>query len=55
VAAHWEQPDETLAPIVVGYERLAPRLRELAAMCDWAAARDAQIRMSFDLESRAMP
>jgi hypothetical protein len=50
VAEHWEQPDETLAPLVAGYEHLAPRLRELAAMCDWAAARGAHVRMSFDLE-----
>lgn len=50
VADHWEHPDATLAPIVVGYEHLAPRLRELAAMCDWAASRDALARMSFDLE-----
>jgi hypothetical protein len=51
VAAHWEQPDETLAPLIEGYEHLAPRLRELAAMCDWAAAREARVRMTFDLEN----
>ena len=57
VADRWEQPDETLAPIVVGYEHLAPRLRELAAMCDWAVATadtnnaEARVRMSFDLEN----
>ena len=49
VATVWETPDETLAPLVVGYEHLAPRLRELAAMCDWGAARNARVRMSFDL------
>ena len=49
IAAAWETPDETLAPFVAGYEHLAPRLRELAAMCDWGAARDARVRMSFDL------
>ena len=49
VAAVWERPDATLAPLVAGYEQLAPRLRELAAMCDWAAARDTRVRMSFDL------
>lgn len=49
IADAWETPDETLAPLVVGYEHLAPRLRELAAMCDWGAARDARVRMSFDL------
>lgn len=51
IADHWEHPDAVLAPIVVGYEHLAPRLRELAAMCDWAAERNAEVRMSFDLES----
>ncbi len=49
VASHWERPDETLAPLIQGYEHLAPRLRELAEMCDWAAARDARVRMAFDL------
>lgn len=54
VAAHWETPDATLAPIVVGYEHLAPRLHELAAMCDWAVATagpEARVRLSFDLEN----
>lgn len=51
IADHWEQPDATLAPLVRGYEHLAPRLRELAAMCDWAAERDAKVRMTFDLEN----
>lgn len=49
VAQQWESPDSTLAPLIAGYEHLAPRLRELAAMCDWAAASDTQVRMSFDL------
>jgi len=47
VALVWEAPDAVLAPLVSGYEHLAPRLRELAAMCDWGAARDARVRMSF--------
>jgi hypothetical protein len=49
IADAWETPDATLAPLVAGYEHLAARLRELAAMCDWGAARDARVRMSFDL------
>lgn len=49
IAEAWEHPSPTLAPLVGGYEHLAPRLRELAAMCDWGAARDAQVRLSFDL------
>jgi hypothetical protein len=51
VAAAWDAPDETLAPLVSGYEHLATRLHELAAMCDWASARRARVRMSFDLGS----
>jgi hypothetical protein len=49
VAAAWETPDGTLQPLVAGYEHLAPRLRELAAMCDWADARSLRVRMTFDL------
>ena len=52
VASAWDHPDERLAPLIEGYEHLAPRLLELAAMCDWAAARDARVRMSFDLETQ---
>lgn len=51
VADRWERPDTVLAPLVEGYEHLAPRLRELAVMAEWAAARHAQVRLSFDLES----
>lgn len=51
IADHWEHPDATLAPLVRGYEHLVPRLRELAAMCDWGAERGAQVRMTFDLEN----
>ncbi|MDA0270802.1 MAG: hypothetical protein DWG83_00665 [Chloroflexi bacterium] len=51
VAERWEHPDEGLAPLIAGYEHLAPRLRELAAMCDWAAVRNANVRLSFDLEN----
>ncbi|MEX1023319.1 MAG: hypothetical protein WD058_09240 [Dehalococcoidia bacterium] len=54
IADHWEHPDAALAPLVQGYEHLAPRLRELAAMCDWATEREpaVQVRMSFDLEEK---
>lgn len=51
VAQEWNAPDETLAPLIAGYAHLAPRLLELAAMCDWAAGRDARVRMSFLLET----
>jgi len=39
--------DATLREWMTGYEALPPRLRELAAMCDWAAARAARVRLSF--------
>lgn len=51
IADRWERPRPDLAPLVLGYEHLAPRLRELAMMCDWAAARGANVRISFDLEN----
>ncbi len=54
VAAHWERPDATLTSLIRGYEHLAPRLRELASMCEWAVQQhgaEAKVRMSFDLEN----
>ena len=51
VADAWAAPDATLAPLIEGYAHLAPRLLELAAMCDWAATRDARVRMTFLLET----
>jgi len=41
--------DPQLAELLEGYEDLAPRLEELAAMCDWAAERGLRARLSFDL------
>ncbi len=52
VAEVWEDPGDELASLIAGYEHLAPRLRELATMCDWGAARGSQVRMSFDLRER---
>ena len=54
VAGAWAAPDDALAPLIAGYAHLAPRLLELAAMCDWAAARAgdvARVRMTFLLET----
>ena len=55
VAEAWTAPDDTLAPLIQGYAHLAPRLLELAAMCDWAVERvapdQARVRMSFLLET----
>ena len=41
--------DEPLTALLEGYDDLAPRLGELAAMCDWAEAQGARGRLSFDL------
>lgn len=41
--------DEELDGLLEGYDELAPRLTELAEMCDWAAAAEARVRLSFDL------
>lgn len=41
--------DEELDGLLEGYDELAPRLTELAEMCDWAAASEARVRLSFDL------
>ena len=49
VAAAIAAGDRQLDELVEGYEDLSPRLSELAAMCDWAAARGAHVRLSFDL------
>lgn len=54
VADHWEHPDAALAPLIDGYLHLAPRLRELAAMCDWAietSGPNAKVRLTFNLEN----
>ncbi|MDE2695886.1 MAG: hypothetical protein OXH97_05145 [Chloroflexota bacterium] len=41
--------DEELDGLLDGYDELAPRLTELAEMCDWAAGAEARVRLSFDL------
>ncbi len=51
IAAAWESGDEELDALTAGYEALPARLLELAAMCDWAAAREARVRLSFDLRT----
>ncbi|MEZ4553465.1 MAG: hypothetical protein AB7L91_05345 [Dehalococcoidia bacterium] len=50
VATALETDDTALRQLTAGYEELAPRLRELAAMCNWAASRGAGVRLSFWLE-----
>ena len=49
VAAATLAGDRQLNELLEGYEDLAPRLEELASMCDWAAAQGAHVRLSFDL------
>ncbi len=49
VAAVLDSGDERLDALLDGYEALAPRLLELATMCDWAAERSARVRLSFDV------
>ena len=55
VAAATTAGDRQLDELLEGYEDLAPRLGELAAMCDWGAAQGAHVRLSFDLGEPAPP
>jgi hypothetical protein len=50
VAAALESGDAELEHLTEGYGQLAPRLRELAIMCDWAASKGARVRLSFYLD-----
>lgn len=49
-AAQEAETDPELGALLAGYEHLAPRLHELAAMCDWGQARGARVRLSFLLD-----
>jgi hypothetical protein len=49
VVAALESGDERLDELTAGYEALAPRLRELAGIAEWAAERGARVRLSFDM------
>jgi hypothetical protein len=48
-AAALETDDATLHALLEGYEALAARLRDLATLCDWGAARGAPVRLTFTL------
>ena len=50
VATALEAADPELDRLTEGYDHLAPRLRELATLCDWAASRGASVRLSFYLD-----
>jgi hypothetical protein len=54
-AAAEDQTDEVLRGLLSGYDTLAPRLRELASMCDWAAEHDQQVRLTFTLSQDGDP
>ena len=49
VSAAIASGDPQLAALLEGYDELAPRLEELAAMCDWAEQQRVRARLSFDL------
>jgi hypothetical protein len=49
VVAALESGDARLAELMAGHEALAPRLRDLASICDWAAEHEARVRLSFDM------
>lgn len=49
ILAALEAGDPQLDELIAGYEALAPRLRELASICDWAAGHAARLRLSFDM------
>ncbi len=49
VATALDSGDARLDELTAGFETLGPRLRELAAIATWAAARDARVRLSFDV------
>lgn len=55
VAAATTAGDRQLDELLDGYDDLAPRLAELAAMCDWAAGQGAHVRLSFDLGDPGPP
>ncbi len=49
VSAAIASGDPQLAELLDGYADLAPRLEELARMCDWAEQQGVRARLSFDL------
>ncbi len=49
IVAALESGDARLDELTAGFEALAARLRELAAISEWAAARTARVRLSFDM------
>ena len=48
-AAALDTDDATLHTLLEGYEALSARLHDLAALCDWGAARGVPVRLTFSL------
>ncbi len=51
VATALESDDAVLRELMAGYDDLAPRLRDLAAICDWGAERGRRVRVTFRLDA----
>jgi len=51
VATALESDDAALRELVTDYDDLAPRLRDLAAICDWGAERARRVRLTFRLDA----
>ena len=51
VATALESDDAALHEYVEGYPDLAPRLRDLAAICDWGATSGHRVRLTFRLDA----
>lgn len=51
VATALESDDATLRDLMAGYDDLAARLRDLAAMCDWGAEHGQRVRLTFTLDA----
>jgi hypothetical protein len=49
VIAAIEPPDRRIEALLADTPDLAPRLHELGDMARWAAARDARVRLTFEL------
>jgi len=51
VATAAESDDAALRELLTGYDDLAPRLRDLAAICDWGAEHGRRVRLTFRLDA----
>ena len=51
VATALESDDAVLRELMADYDDLAPRLRDLAAICDWGAEHGRRVRVTFRLDA----